>query len=59
MEPSDMSRNIADLTHQNKPDAVSIALKRMHDKVVSEDLPDDFADLLAEIERKIADGVAR
>ena len=54
-----MSRDKAYLTQQNKPDAVSIALKRMHDKVVSEDLPDDFADLLAEIERKIADGVAR
>lgn len=54
-----MSRDKADLIQQNKPDAVSIALKRMHDKVVSEDLPDDFADLLAAIERKIVDGVTR
>lgn len=59
MEPTDMSRDIADLTQQNKPYAVSIALKRMHDTVVFENLPDDFADLLAEIERKIVYGVAR
>ena len=54
-----MSRDIADLTQQNKPYAVSIALKRMLDTVVFENLPDDFADLLAEIERKIVYGVAR
>ena len=54
-----MSRDKAKLTKQNKPDAVSIAFKRMNDTVVSESLPDDFADLLAEIEQKIVYGVAR
>jgi Anti-sigma factor NepR len=38
----------------SQPDAVSIALKRMHKTVVSEDVPQDFVDLLAAIERKIA-----
>jgi hypothetical protein len=39
-----------------KPDAVSIALKRMHQSVVGEDVPPDFMDLLSAIERKIGDG---
>jgi hypothetical protein len=38
------------------PDAVSIALKRMHQNVISEDVPQDFMDLLSAIERKIDDG---
>jgi hypothetical protein len=41
---------------QNAPDAVSIALKRMHQNVITEDVPKDFADLLAAIGRKIETG---
>jgi hypothetical protein len=40
------------------PDAVSIALKRMHQTVIGEDVPQDFMDLLSAIERKIGDGEA-
>jgi hypothetical protein len=35
-------------------DPISIALKKLHDDVASEDVPDEFLDLLAEIDRKIA-----
>jgi hypothetical protein len=38
------------------PDSVSIALKRMHETVISEEVPSDFTELLAAIERKIAAG---
>lgn len=34
-------------------DPVGTALRRLHDEVVAEPLPDDFLRLLAEIERKI------
>ena len=36
------------------PDPVTIALKRIHDDVVDEPLPDDFLALLGEIDAKIA-----
>ena len=37
-------------------DPVSIALKRLHADVTSEDLPDDFLSILAAIDRKIETG---
>ncbi len=37
-------------------DPVSIALKRLHDDVTSEEVPDDFLSILAAIDRKIASG---
>lgn len=35
-------------------DSIAAALKQMHDAVASEELPDDFLRLLAEIDTKIA-----
>ena len=35
-------------------DPVGAALRRLHEEVVSEPLPEDFLRLLGEIERKIA-----
>lgn len=35
-------------------DPIAAALKQMHDAVASEELPDDFLRLLAEIDTKIA-----
>ncbi len=35
-------------------DPVALALRRLHDDVVAEPLPDDFLRLLDQIERKIA-----
>lgn len=35
-------------------DPVGTALRRLHDEVVAEPLPDEFLRLLGEIERKIA-----
>ena len=37
-------------------DPVSIALKRLHADVMSEDVPDDFMSILAAIDRKIETG---
>lgn len=38
-------------------DPISIALKRLHETVVAEDVPEDFLNILAEIDRKLeADG---
>ena len=37
-------------------DPVSIALKRLHADVTSEDVPDDFMSILAAIDRKIETG---
>jgi Anti-sigma factor NepR len=34
-------------------DPISLALKRLHETVVAEDVPDDFLNLLAEIDRKL------
>lgn len=34
-------------------DPISLALKRLHETVVSEDVPEDFLNLLAEIDRKL------
>jgi Anti-sigma factor NepR len=34
-------------------DSISIALRRLHKTVVDESIPDDFLNLLAEIDRKI------
>lgn len=38
---------------QNNSDPIAMALKRLHDDVVSEPVPDDFMKLLSEIDRKI------
>jgi Anti-sigma factor NepR len=35
-------------------DPISLALKRIHDNVVEEPMPDSFLDLVAQIEAKIA-----
>lgn len=35
-------------------DPVGLALRRLHDEVVAEPLPEDFLRLLGEIERKIS-----
>lgn len=37
----------------NSLDPISHALKRLHDEVASEPLPDEFLQLLSEIDRKI------
>ena len=37
-------------------DPVSIALKRLHEGVTNEDVPDDFMSILAAIDRKIETG---
>jgi hypothetical protein len=55
-EPSHMRQKPPPNPPQSAPDAVSIALKRMHQKVISEDVPKDFEDLLAAIGRKIDTG---
>ena len=36
-------------------DPISIALKRLHDEVLAEDIPNEFLELLAQIDRKIED----
>jgi hypothetical protein len=41
---------------RDAPDPVSIALKRMHQNIITEDVPKDFEDLLAAIGRKIDPG---
>ena len=50
----DSGRRTRGLTAQSDP--VSIALKRLHADVTSEDLPDDFLSILAAIDRKIETG---
>lgn len=41
------------LPSDDKTDAISLALRRMHESVVAEDVPVEFLDLLAEIDRKL------
>jgi hypothetical protein len=57
LEPSLMRpkspKNAAPATTSS--DAVSIALKRMHQSVITEDVPQDFMDLLSAIARKTDD----
>lgn len=50
----------APFTAQQLSDPISAALKKIHDSVADEPLPDDFLDLLDQIDRKIsaADGEA-
>lgn len=36
-------------------DPIAIALKRLHDEVLAEEIPEEFLDLLAKIDRKIED----
>jgi Anti-sigma factor NepR len=38
----------------DRDDPLSTALKKLHDSVVDEPLPDEFMDLLDQIDRKIA-----
>lgn len=38
----------------DKDDPVSTALKRLHEAVIDEPLPDEFMDLLNQIDQKIA-----
>lgn len=38
---------------QSNSDPIAMALRRLHDDVVSEPVPDDFMKLLSEIDRKI------
>jgi hypothetical protein len=56
MEPSRMRAKTPPVPSRDAPDAVSIALKRMHQNVIGEDVPKDFEDLLAAIGRKIDSG---
>ena len=49
-KPSDPSRT----PMMPGDDPVGAALRRLHDDVVAEPLPDDFLRLLGELERKIA-----
>lgn len=46
-------RNIEAFDTEHDP--IAIALKRLHDKVLAEDIPNEFLDLLAKIDRKIED----
>jgi hypothetical protein len=47
VKPSSMQAPLSD-------DPVGTALRRLHDDVIAEPLPDDFLRLLGDIERKIA-----
>lgn len=37
-------------------DPISIALKKLHETVIAEDVPEDFLSILAEIDRKLDTG---
>lgn len=52
--PKDDRRNPA-RRELDPSDPVGAALRRLHDDVAAEPLPENFLDLLAEIDRKIAE----
>ena len=44
------------IVNNSKTDPIATALRRLHDDVVAEPVPDEFLRLLSEIDRKIEQG---